>query len=118
MQITFPDWFVTYSTAASLVGIVLAVLLLVAGICLLKRVRIVRGLYVTYAGVGLVLSAVGAVITIAVMIPLLQKSDMPEVGIIGGIVGGVIGGAIGMAWPIFLLVWFSRRKIRQQIQQW
>ena len=118
MQITFPDWFVTYSTAASLVGIVLAVLLLVAGIYLLKRIRTARGLYVIYAGASLVLAAVDLVLTIAVVIPSLQESGLPEAGVIGGIVAGVIGVAIRMAWPVFLLVWFSRRKIRQQIQQW
>ena len=118
MQDKFPDWYITYLTAGSLAGIALAILLLVAGICLLKRVRAARRLHVTYAGVSMVLAVVGLVIVITVLFPSLRESDMSKAAVIGGIAGGIIGTAVGMAWPIFLLVWFSLRKIRQQVQQW
>ncbi len=120
MQAKFPDWYTTYSTAGLPVGIALAVLLLVAGICLLKRIHASRALLLTYAGVNIAWTVVGSIMVITVLFPSFLEGDMPnKAAVIGGMVGGTIGGMVaGMAWPIFLLVWFRRRKIRQQVQGW
>ena len=96
----------------------MAIVLLVAGICLLKRARISRGLYMTYASVNMVLSVVGLVIVLTVVLPTLRQGEMPKAAATAGTIGAVVGVVIGMAWPLFLLVWFSRRKIRQEVQQW
>ena len=115
-----PDWYMTYSTASLPVGIALAVLLLVAGICLLKRIHASRALHLTYAGANIAWAVIGSIMVITVLFPSFLEGDMPnKAAVIGGMVGGaIVGMAFGMVWPIFLLVWFRRRKIRQQVQGW
>ncbi len=118
MQGRFPDWYATYTIAALLVQVALAVLLLIAGICLLRRSRLARRLHLGYAVPNLLLGAVGLVVAISTMSQVFQESDMPEVATASGMAGAFIGMAFVMVYPIFLLVWFSRRKIREQVQQW
>ncbi len=118
MQAKFPDWWMTYSTASLPVGIALAVLLLVAGICLLKRIHASRALHLTYAGANIAWAVIGSIMVITVLFPSFLESDMPKAVAMGAIGGAIVGMAFGMVWPIFLLVWFRRRKIRQQVQGW
>ncbi len=118
MQGRFPDWYATYTIAASLVQVALAGLLLIAGICLLRRSRLARRLHLGYAVPNLLLGAVGLVVAISTISQVFQESDMPEVATASGMAGAFIGMAFVMVYPIFLLVWFSRRKIREQVQQW
>jgi hypothetical protein len=98
---------------------VLCVLLLAAGILLLRRSRLAVRLHVAYAI---------ATIVLAVVPPLLAAPAMPRAPTTGPHYGDffffylwfrVISATTKLlVYPIFLLVWFRRPAIRSQIAQW
>jgi hypothetical protein len=108
-----PSWFSTYTTFSSLVGAVIMVLLLAAGILLFNRRPTGRTLHVAYALVTVVLGFVGLVVILSV-----DVSGLPDVMQMGFRIGAIGGWAFGMIYPVFLLVWFFRRKIRDQVTGW
>ena len=116
----FPSWYVTYSALSGIIGIAIAAVLLAAGIQTLRRRPSGSGLHITYAIVDILLSVAGIIVFVGWVIPQMDLSVFgpKQAGVIGGLVGGLIGMVAGMAYPMFLLVWFSRAKIRQQIRQW
>ena len=111
-----PDWY--HCTAGFPVEFVSALLLMVTGICLLNRTCPSRVLHMTYAGVNIALRVVGLVIMLTVEFASFLEGGMPEGYVIVDICGAIVYTVVVMAWPIFLLVWFRRPKIRQQVQQW
>ena len=108
-----PPWFETYSIVSGLVGMAVAVILLVAGIGLLRRRAGAVSLHVVYGWIAILMGIVGMVVIFAAF----DFSRLPGPARAGAI-GGAAGGIIGFAYPIFLLIWFSRAKIRQQAAAW
>ena len=112
----FPEWYTAHLRFAGVVGAGLAVVLLLGGLLLLKRRPEGRALLLAYA----VLSAITNLVEAAVMFKAV--GEMTGGGMEAQImrtsmkVGAVMGAAIGLAFPIFLVVWFSRLKIRTDIQ--
>ena len=116
----FPDWFRHWSTAASLVAVLLGFILLVAGIMLLMRRRAAGTLHLIWAAVALVLALTGFALNMAAFSQMEMPDGSPgeRAGFIGGAIGGVIGGLVGMGYPVFLLIWFSRAVTRRQMNSW
>ncbi len=112
----FPDWWPTWILASSVLGVGFGVLLLIAGILLLKRRPAGRTLHLLYAIASIVMGAVGGVLTALALGEALGDLPGPaRAGAIGGLAGGTCGGA---AYPIFLLVWFFRGKVRADVAAW
>jgi hypothetical protein len=110
----FPDWWLAYTTVSCIVGILQAILLLAAGIVVLLKRPAGRVLHLVYAVITIVLgmasSAIGAT--------GLVTADMPAPIKISVAVGVFIGVLVGMIYPVFLLIWFLRPRIRDQVAAW
>jgi len=110
-----PEWYRTWELGSGLVGVAFAVLLLIAGISLMKRRPIGRSLHLIYAIIGTVMTVINAV---AIVLLIGETSDMPDpmrYGMIGGGAGGV---CLGLAYPIFLLIWFLRGPVAKEVKTW
>jgi len=110
-----PEWFRSFETLSMLIGVVFAVLLLAAGVTLLKRRPAGRTLHLAYGALALVVG----VVNIGVVFSAISKAsaEMPA-PMRAGMIGGAFGGAVGLAYPVFLLVWFLRAAIAAEVDRW
>ena len=97
-------------------GVLVAVALLVAGIGLLMLKPWARIVSIAYAIYSCVMIPVNTVVNyVFVLHPLLQQAQgkpAPEAaGAIGGLVGGIIGSCFGLVYPIFLLIFMLRPNV-------
>ena len=129
MPFVMPDWFLTYQTVAGLLQMVVSILLLVAGILLLRRRPAAGWLHLLYAVLGLTLAIVGAIVTYHAMEEVSASfeqseglEDMPP--FVRAMMtsqmrsGSIMGVIFAAAYPAFLLVWFLRGPIRREIASW
>jgi len=111
-----PAWFSVYQMTSYAISMGMSVLLLVAGILLLKRRPAGRTLHLVHAMISMVMAVFGAVITVMIVSRMAEGAPAPmRAAFIGGAIGGTV---FGMAYPIFLLVWFFRRKIVDEVYTW
>jgi hypothetical protein len=94
-------------------GIIVSVALLVAGIGLLNLKPWARTLSIIYGIYTIIMTIIGDVINYFLLIqPMLQQAHNqqgPEAaGAMGGAIGGLFGGCIGMIYPILLLIFMTR----------
>ncbi len=115
-QWQFPAWFRSWSIVQSLLLIAIDAVLLVGGIMLVKRRAAAAGIHFAYGWSALALTVIGVSFTL-VAIPDIS-GRMEEAERIALWVGLVVGTALGVAYPIFCLIWFRRRKIREEIRTW
>ena len=109
---------------------VLAIVLLIGGIGLLRRCGWGRRTCMTWAGLKMVLVVGNSVLSYMVQQAQFQAMAedpnmagnmpgfLPALMQAMGVVGLVIGLLWGWALPIFIFIWFSRRKIKAEIAQW
>ncbi len=109
---------------------VLAIVLLIGGIGLLRRRAWGRSTCLTWAGLKMVLVVCNSVLSY--MVQQAQFQAMAEDPNMAGSMPGFLPalmqamGAVGLifslvwgwALPIFMLIWFSRRKIKAEVAQW
>jgi hypothetical protein len=110
----YPEWFRDYTLVAVLFGMLMSVVLLVGGIQLLRRRPVARMLHLVYGWVNVFSTVVGA----GIMIAAASSPDIDpstRIPFLAGAIGGVV---TGLAYPVFLLVWFYRRKMTSQIHGW
>ncbi len=103
-----------------------AVLLLVAGIGCARRQGAVRPKMLLYAAVEVFLSVVSAVL--AFQVAETVADVMREVDGAGGVPAqfstainageAVMGLLFAAIWPVFLLVWFTRRSVVEEVGAW
>lgn len=110
----FPDWWLAYTTVSCVVGVLQAILLLAAGIVVLLKRPAGRVLHLVYAVIAIVLGIASSAFGAASIL----TGDMPAPIKIGTAVGIFIGVLVGMIYPVFLLIWFLRPKIRDQVAAW
>jgi len=117
----FPDWSLYAGAAIQLVTLCGTVLLLIAGIHLIRRRPSARTLHVAYA----VCAAAAATAMLAMQLALANSMRWP--GVFSPMAGiwraqmigmGIVNLVLQLAYPVFLLVWFSRSKIRQEVRGW
>ena len=109
---------------------VLAIVLLIGGIGLLRRRAWGRSTCLTWAVLKIVLVVGGSVLSYIVQQAQFQAMAedpnmagsmpgfLPALMQAMGVVGLVVGVLWGWALPIFMLIWFSRRKIKVETAQW
>jgi hypothetical protein len=102
-------------------GLIGCVVLLVAGIGLLKMKEWARKLSIGYAIYAILFGLAGSVVTFLYLVrPMIEQASHqhgPEAaGMIGGAVGGLIGSCFGMIYPILTLVFLTRPKLRVAFQ--
>jgi hypothetical protein len=105
-------------------GLIVAAIELTGSIALVRRRASARMLIMAYAIAAVVMACVGIGYQLMMKseterILAEQGTQMPQafaqVGLIIGLAFGIL---FGFGWPIFLLVWFSRGKIRDEVEQW
>lgn len=117
-----PDWYASYTAVSGCVQLAIAALLLAGGIYLLKRRPVARRLHVGYALATVCVTFLNTVLMATIVLPAISQAtgQGPEqAGLMVGLVAGMIVGFFGgLAYPVFLLIWFSRSKIAGQVRQW
>jgi hypothetical protein len=113
-----PDWYGTLEMASTVVGMALSAVLLAGGVMLVKRRPGAAALHVGYAAVDLVTTVAATTAMYVVMngVDTVDLSFANQAALTGGKIGGLIGGLFGVVYPIFLLAWFSRRPIRDEVR--
>ncbi len=115
---SLPDWYSTYTIVVSLFGVGMTIGLLIGGILLIRRRAIARPLHMLYGAFGAFMCILGFVMLFTVVLPSLSAANFPpEREIIVKIVS-VVGTIVGAVYPVFLLIWFSRGRIRDQVRSW
>lgn len=107
---------------AGVLGILNALLLLIAGAMLIRRRPVARPLHLVYAILALPLVAISLWLQRKMQIDLVawaqtappdnlhaQRALAPGAGL-GSMIGLLFGAALGLGYPIFLLVWFGAVK--------
>ena len=123
-----PESMAAWNAISNVIGIGFGVLLLAAGVMLLKRRPVARTMHLVYVPCAIVMDLIGTILMLASIDEFveLMGRDMPgrtpaefEAMMRAAIAAGaVIGGLIGLIYPVFLLIWFSRGKIRQEMAAW
>ena len=110
-----------FSVGMGAADLILPMLLLAAGILVWRQNRRAPGLLKAYAIITILLS---------VGLAIFQANIIPDVaGIAGGgrartyltsslIISSLWRTTTAMIYPIFLLIWFSRAKVKQHVQTW
>lgn len=118
MMETLPAWYGSYTRLTGLVGAGIALLLLAGGILLLKRRTAGRGLLLTYAVLNVIYALIGAVLMYRAANEMTGQGMEADMMRMGMRVGAVFGTLIGSAFPVFLVIWFCRWKVRTDMQNW
>lgn len=109
-------------TVSVVVGMVMSIILLAAGIGLLNLKRWARVWALFYGWFAILWGILGTIFNIAIVIPMIQDlgpEGSPEAigGMIGGVVGGVCGGIIGLVFPIFMVIYMRRPNVVEACNQ-
>lgn len=93
-------------------GLVMAAVLLAAGIGLLNLKQWARQTSYFYGWFAVIWGVLGTVITLVMMISALSgASGEAAAGMMGGVIGGACGGIIGLIYPIFLIIYMRKPEI-------
>lgn len=100
--------------ALMIVGVLWAVMLIVAGSMLVARKPVARPLHIVYAIVSTLLGAVTMKMQVDqqnLMMDWMRDNPNAQItqmsgGNVGGLIGLAVGGFFAFAWPLFILFWF------------
>lgn len=105
-------------------GMLMTVVLLVGSIFLLQRRRKARPMLIAWAAIGMLLFACNMALqilifkaTAAELVRMGEGQHTKELWI-GAAIGGFFGVLFGISLQLFVLIWFSRNRIVEEIQQW
>ncbi|MDQ3814551.1 MAG: hypothetical protein M3347_11445 [Armatimonadota bacterium] len=113
----------TWQITSAVLGIIAAIVLIAAGIGLLRMLPWGRLLSMGYSIYAIFIAVIGVPINYFLLVrPLLaqvSQSNDPAVtaGAIGGAVGGSFGSCIGLIYPVLLLYFMTRPDIIQAVNQ-
>ncbi len=122
--------FAPWTMAVQLLLMAVAILLLIAGIGLVRRRRWSIKAGVVWAVLkilAVVPNAVLTYVTVNAQMEAVPKDpnmqQMPAglfsmIGSFGGIAAALWALLWGWAYPVFILIWFSRRKIKDEVEGW
>jgi hypothetical protein len=116
-----PVWFNPLKWGMHLFGLAIYALLAAAGAMLIKRRPAGRTLHLLVAFTEFIICAC----SLAMMIAMYQYAEQPANAVMPDatframmLVSQSVGLAIFLAYPVFLLIWFSRAKVKQHISTW
>ena len=122
MMESMPAWFGPYQWFAGLFTILMYGMLAIGGAMLLKRRRAARTLHVAYALMGIVGAFAGLVVMITMMncMPLPPNTPPQAQAMLKPMmaVGAIFGMVFALAYPTFVLIWFTRAGVRRDVAQW
>ena len=108
---------VSWTVPASLAGLALAILLFVGAVRLLRRQASGARLCTLWSWMIIPWTIIATVITLVFHF----NAPAPSSGLgqqMGTAIVTVITAVIGLAFPVFMVIWFSRATIKSQVAQW
>ncbi len=119
------DW-KAWNVASSLLNSVLGALLLFGGISLVMKLARTRKIITAWALIKIVAVVFTTILGVKVQQDMFaamrQGPNMPPMGNTFYAAMGVVGMAFGLLWgwafPVFVLIWFRRKKIKSQVAGW
>jgi hypothetical protein len=124
LMANMPAWFEMYQWFANALAIATYAVLAVGGVMLLKRRRAGRTLHIVYVVLEVIVAICGLVVMIAVMQHTSAAATMPsKTQVVFApepmmAVIAIFSLAYTMAYPTFILIWFSRKKVIEHIRTW
>jgi amino acid transporter len=115
METSMPP--IGWTVLTSLVGLALIILLFVGALKLLRRQASGARLCALWSWIIIPWTIIATVITLVFQLTAPAPSSGRGQQIAGAI-GGVIGTVVGLAFPVFVVIWFSRPTIKSQVAQW
>jgi hypothetical protein len=114
---SFPQWFQTFLWSMTAIGMAEALLLLLpAGILLIKRRPASVMLHRVYAVLAILTTIASSITTYTA---LQEMRDQMDPWAIDAFQTGLLSGTLfGLAYPAILLWWFFRPRIRKEVAQW
>ena len=108
--------FATWMKISVVLGFIVSLALLAAGIGLLKLQPWARTISIIYGIYSLIMVPVGTVVNyIYVTRPMIEQAQGTQgpaaAGAIGGAIGGMIGGCFGLIYPVLLLIFMFRSNV-------
>ena len=102
-------------------GVVASMVLILAGVGLLRLRPWGRHLSIGYAVYAIIAAIAGGAANCYFLMPLVEKaSRMPagpeQAGLIGGVVGGMVGSCAGLLYPVILLFFMFRPNVVAAMQ--
>jgi hypothetical protein len=109
-----------WNIVSGILGILSGIVQLIAGIGLLKLKSWARITSVGYAIFAIIVAVANMFLTAILFLPMIQKMNSgsgPEhaatvAGMIGGIIGGLGGSCFQLIYPILLLIFMTRPKVK------
>ena len=123
-QENLPDWMRTWQIAAGFYTVVVYGVLILAGLVLLKRRPAARTLHFLYVVLAVIMTIANTWFTAQMMeyLPAAGGPEMPpgfeKAMKFGMLVGLVFSFVMGLAYPAFLVIWFCRGKIADEVRTW
>jgi len=108
------EWYGPFQLVLAGIGAALAAVLLAAGISLLGRRRSGRTLHLAWAALSVLMCLVNNAVAFTTMSP----AKLPPRLAASTILSVIIMIPVALAYPVFLLIWFNRAKIKQQVSRW
>ncbi len=109
-----------WSVGAGLIGLVLATLLMIGSIKVIRRRAEGVTLCKIWAWVAIPWSVLAFIVNMYIQMQIPQEAQ--QMGAAGQVAGLAFGACMtlvfGIGIPIFMLAWFSRQKIRDEIAGW
>ncbi|MCX5685507.1 MAG: hypothetical protein NT049_17765 [Planctomycetota bacterium] len=109
-----PGWFNIYMTVSGVLGVLVGVLFLAAGITLVLRKPAARPLHLVYACLAIIMCLVGIFVSVAAFSGAPVEGSM-KAGMVAGFACSL---PLGLAYPVFLLIWFLRGSIARETASW
>lgn len=116
-------WLTAWSVALLLLELVLSILLLVAGVLLMRRHRRARTTWIVWAVPRIIVGAAGGLMQGVIMV--MQGSSPSATGMpTGGVLYAMAIGAglLTVLWnlwlPVFALIWLRRPAVRAEMSAW
>jgi hypothetical protein len=102
-----------FLAVGSVIGVVMSIVLIVAGIGLIKAANWARLTSIGYAVFTLVYGVIGIVANYIYLVqPMIEQhkpNDPQTAGAISGAIGGLFGSAVGLIYPVVLFIFMLRR---------
>lgn len=107
--------FAAYTYAGMVLGLVVSILLIAAGIGLLKVQPWARTVSIGYAIYGILMATIGTIIGLTVILPAM--ADQGGATAAGARIGVVIGSVTGFIYPVLVLIFMLRSDIKEAFTQ-
>jgi len=115
-----------WNVTSSVVGLMIAVLLFVGGIRITRKRRRAVSLLKGWAIAKILFTLIATIVGYqSAQLQMEAVQNDPNVAFLGAgffKMFGVVGMILGLLWmcalPVFVLVWFSRRKIKSETESW